>query len=69
MPHCSLKDWITLADLEDIQFRVEERPSLESSQQLKSHPKIRKCEDISGRAENKVLKNASSSQFGPYTVY
>jgi len=63
----SMRILITLADLEVAVVLVEERSNTALSQQLKSPPKIRKCEDISGKSEKSCLKNSGLSQLGAYT--
>lgn len=44
-----MKDWITFADFDGIHALDEERSSWGSSQQLKSPPSIKWCEDKSVR--------------------
>ena len=60
----SIKDWITLTDLEGAQALGEERSRWGSSQQLKPPPHIKWCDDKSGRVRKRHLKKASSSQLG-----
>lgn len=55
---------ITMVNLEVVVVLVDERSNSELNQQLKSRPKIRKCEDISGKSEKSCLKKSEFLQLG-----
>lgn len=64
MENSSMKAFIVLADFEDEVIFVKERSSSGLSQQLKSPPKMRKYEDMSGNLEKSCLKKSALSHLG-----